>query len=146
MPTAARLAAAICLAVVALAVSVQIMPQMPEDTDFGYFVPVNMGLGLLCGWVVMGRRPRAGLVGALNNGIVGVVVLVFWALVVQGGYEMLRLAMNRRYHGPIEAIYGVIEETLAYAPLLLTPGILATLAAGTILSGIVTERAGRIWR
>lgn len=146
MPTAARLVAALCLAVVALAVSLQVMPRMPESTDFGYFVPLNIGLGLVCGWAVMGRHERLGTVGAVNNGIAGVAVLVFWGVVVQGGYEMFRLAMNRRYHGPLEAIYGVFELSVGYAQVLVAPAILATLVIGGILSGIITEFAGKMWR
>ena len=67
-------------------------------------------------------------------------------LVVQGGNEMFRLAMNRRYHGPIEAVYAVFEIAVGYAQVLLAPGILAMLAVGAILSGLVTEWAGRRWR
>ena len=146
MPTAARLVAALCLALVAVAVSVQVMARMTEVADFGYFVPVNAGLGLVCGWVVMGRHTRMGWVGAVNNGIAGVAVLVFWGLVVQGGNEMFRLAMNRRYHGPIEAIYAVFEISVGYAQILLAPAILATLLAGAVVAGVATEFAGRAWR
>lgn len=146
MPTAARLVAALCLALVALAVSLEVMPRMPESTDFGYFVPLNIALGLVCGWVVTGRHVRLGFFGALNNGIAGVAVLVFWGLVVQGGYEMFRLAMNRRYHGPLEAIYGIFELSVGYAQVLLAPEIIATLVIGGILSGLITELAGKMWR
>ncbi|MDF1718196.1 MAG: TrgA family protein [Antarcticimicrobium sp.] len=146
MPTAARLIAALCLAVVAFAVSVQVMPQMPEGMDFGYFVPVNIGIGLVCGWVVMGRYRSQGVVGALNNGLAGVAVLVFWGLVVQGGNEMFRLAMDRRFHGPVDAIYAVFELSVGYAQYLLTPGIVATVLIGGLLSGLMTRLAGMLWR
>ena len=45
MPDAARLVAAICLAILAFIVSGQIVPLMPESTDFGYFLYVNIVLG-----------------------------------------------------------------------------------------------------
>ncbi|TDK50294.1 TrgA family protein [Antarcticimicrobium luteum] len=146
MPTAARLVAALCLALVALAVSLEVIPRMPESTNFGYFVPVNIGLGLVCGWIVMGRHTRLGIVGALNNGIASVAVLVFWGLLVQGAYEMFRLAMSHRYHGPVEAVYGIFELSVDYAQVLLAPEIIATLLLGGVLSGISTEFAGRLWR
>ena len=61
MPTAARLMAALCLAVVGLVVSEMVKPLMPESTDFGYFVQVNIVLGLGVGWFVMGRRAGRGI-------------------------------------------------------------------------------------
>ncbi len=146
MPTAARLVAAISLALVALAVSLQVPPRMPEHTEFGYFFHVNIGLGLVCGWIVLGRRTGLGVIGALNNGVAAVAVLVFWGLAVQGGYEMIRLAMNRRYDGPIEAIYAIFELAVGYAHVLLAPGIIATLLVGAVLSGLATETAGKMWR
>ncbi|MDX2482249.1 MAG: TrgA family protein [Pseudodonghicola sp.] len=146
MPTAARLVAACCLALLAFAVSFQIMARMPASTDFGIFLPLNIGLGVICGWVVMGRNPESSFSGALNNGIAGAAVLVFWGLAVQGGYEMFRQAMNHRYHGPLDAVYGVIELAVEYAQVLLAPEIIATLVVGGILAGFVTGYAGKIWR
>ncbi|HIF77757.1 MAG TPA: TrgA family protein, partial [Sulfitobacter sp.] len=52
MPTGARLMAAISLAVLAFILSGMVVPLMPESTDFGYFLPLNMMLGLLVGWRV----------------------------------------------------------------------------------------------
>ncbi|TDE35062.1 TrgA family protein [Antarcticimicrobium sediminis] len=146
MPTAARLVAACCLALLAFTVSYQIMARMPESTNFGIFVPLNIGLGVVCGWVVMGRNRKSSFPGAMNNGIAGVAVLVFWGLVVQGGYEMFRQAMNHRYHGPLDALYGIIELSAEYAQVLLAPGIIVTLVVGAILSGFVTGYASKTWR
>lgn len=146
MPTAARLVAACCLALLALTVSYQIMARMPTNTDFGIFVPVNIGLGVVCGWVVMGRNPESSFSGALNNGVAGAAVLVFWGLAAQGGYEMFRQAMNHRYHGLMDAIYGIIELSAKYAQVLLAPEIIATLLVGGILAGFATGYAGKIWR
>ena len=56
MPTAARLIAAIALGLLAIVISVQVVPLMPEGTDFGYFFHINVALGLLTGWIFMGRR------------------------------------------------------------------------------------------
>ena len=69
MPDAARLVAAVSLAIIAWIVSGLIPPLMPEGTDFGYFAFVNVGLGILCGWLVMGRRAGRGITAAINNGL-----------------------------------------------------------------------------
>ena len=84
MPSAARLVAAVGLAVLAFIASGMIMPLMPESTDFGYFTIVNMVLGVLCGWFVMGKRAGRGTTAAINNGFTGMVSLVFWGSVCAG--------------------------------------------------------------
>ena len=146
MPTAARLVAALCLAAIALAISVQVMPQLPEGMDFGYFLPLNICLGLVCGWVVMGRRHGEGFASAVNNGLAGVVVLLFWGVVLQGGNEMLRLAMEHRFRGPFEAILAVIKISVDFAQYLFEPWIMVTVLVGGVLSGLLTRMAGVLWR
>lgn len=146
MPTAARLVAALSLAVLAFIVSGQIMPRMPEDTNFGYFTYVNIALGLVVGWIVMGRRAaQKSLSGAITNGLTGMLALVFWGLFVQGANEMVRLAMRNRYDGPFEAVFAIFEEMIEFGAVLLYPPILLTLALGGVIAGYVTDLAWRRW-
>ena len=146
MPDAARLTAAICLALIAFIVSGQVMPLLPEGTDFGYFTWVNVVLGLLCGWIIMGKRAGRGTTAAINNGITGVVALVFWALFVQGTYEMFRLAMRNRFGGPFEALASIFTIGMDYGLIILVPNILVTLLVGAILAGFATDYSKSKWR
>ncbi|MFT4961582.1 MAG: hypothetical protein ACI92Z_002674 [Paracoccaceae bacterium] len=146
MPTAARLVAAICLALLAFIVSGQIMPLMPEGTNFGYFTYVNIALGVVTGWVIMGKRAGLGTTAAINNGITGVIALLFWGLFVQGCYEMIRLAMRHRYDGPFDALLGIAQIGAGYAMTFLVPHVIATLLIGGILAGFATEYAAKRWR
>lgn len=146
MPDAARLVAAICLAIVAFLVSGQIVPLMPESTDFGYFLYVNVILGAFVGWTVMGRRAGRGVVSAINNGLTGMLVFVLWGLFIQGANEMVRLAMRNRYDGPFEAIVAIFEIGAEYGLILLVPVVIGTLIAGGVLAGLATEVAWRKWR
>ncbi len=147
MPTAAALVAALGLGLIGFIVSGQIMPRLPEGMDFGWFVWVNMGLGLLCGWIIMGKRAGRGVTWAINNGLTGVAALVFWGLFVQGCYEMFQRAMRNRYDGPLEAIVAVFEiGVLEYAPLLAYTSTILTLVVGGIMVGLATEIAVRRWR
>lgn len=146
MPTAARLVAALCLALLAFVVSEQVKPQLPEGTDFGYFNWVNSGLGVLCGWLVMGPRAGRGFVGGINNGLTGVGALLFWGLFVHGAYEMFRLAMRNRYDGPFDAVLAIFEEGVEFGTALLVPHILITLLIGAVLSGLATDIAWKRWR
>ncbi|UOA27200.1 TrgA family protein [Pseudosulfitobacter sp. DSM 107133] len=146
MPDAARLVAAICLAIVAFIVSGQIVPLMPESTDFGYFLYVNIILGAVVGWTVMGPRAGRGVVSAINNGLTGMLVFVLWGLFIQGANEMVRLAMRNRYDGPFEAIVAIFEIGAEYGLIMLVPVVIGTLIAGGVLAGLATEVAWRKWR
>lgn len=146
MPDAARLVAAVILALVAFIVSGQVIPRMPEGTDFGYFTWVNIAIGLICGWTVMGKRAGRGITAAINNGVTGMVATVIWALLVFGAYEMFRLATRQRYDGPFDAVIGIFEEAMTYGLVLLAPNIIATLVAGALIAGLATEFAWRTWR
>ena len=146
MPTAARLMAAICLAVVAYVISIMVMPLMPESTDFGYFVPLNIVLGLLVGWIVMGRRAGRGTTAAINNGLTGVFVLMLWGIGVQAINEMMRLAMRNRYDGPFEAIVAIFQIGAEFAVIIATVEIGIALLISAVISGLLTEFASNRWR
>lgn len=146
MPNAASLFAGLSLAVIAFIVSGQIIPLFPEGKDFGYFTVVNMAIGALVGWFLMGRRAGQGITPGVTNGITGVAVMVFWALFVQGCYEMVRLAMRNRYDGPFEAILAIFEIGYEYGVIIAQPNILWTLVIGAVCSGLLAEYISRIWR
>lgn len=149
MPTAARLVAAFCLALIAFVVSglVKDLDHFPEGTYFGWFTHVNVAIGLLCGWIVMGPRAgRGGLTPGINNGVTGVIVMVLWAVGIQGVNEMVKLSMRNRYGGPFEAITDAFRLAVDYGTLIFEPNIIATLLVGAVLAGLVTEYAAKTWR
>ncbi|TMM54679.1 TrgA family protein [Sulfitobacter sabulilitoris] len=146
MPDASKLMAAVCLAILAFIVSGQIMPLMPESTDFGYFTWVNMAIGALVGWFVMGRRAGRGITSAVNNGLTGVASMVFWGVFVQAANEMVRLAMRNRYDNAFEALIAIFEIGAEYGLILIDFTVIATLIVGAVLSGLATEYAWRTWR
>ena len=146
MPDAARLVAALCLALLAFVVSGQVIETFPEGSYFGYFTLYNIGLGLIVGWTVMGRRAGRGLTSAINNGLTGVAVLIFWCVFVQGVAEMVQLAMRNRYGGPFEALVDALRLSGEYALVLVEVNIVIALAVGAVLSGLATEAAKKMWR
>ena len=142
---AAQLFAALSLALLAFIVSGQYMPLLPEGTDFGYFTLVNMTIGAICGWTIMGKRAGRGLTSAINNGLTGMAAMVFWALFVQGCYEMFGKAMRNRYGGPIEALSAIFKIALEYGLIMLVPSIILTLLFGGILAGLAADYAKKRW-
>ena len=143
--TAARLTAAILLALLAGYISELLKHELPENTQFGWFSYVNMVLGALVGWFIIGRRAGLGYVNAISNGLTGALVLAFWALFAQAGNEMLRLALLRRYDGPLEAITAVFQTMIDFSVHLLDVQVLATLLIGGIVVAALTESASRRW-
>ncbi|MEY8830791.1 TrgA family protein [Sedimentitalea sp. XS_ASV28] len=146
MPTSSRLVAGICLALLAFVLSRQIMPLMPEGMNFGYFIHVNMVIGFLVGWSIMGSRAGRGITAAINNGLTGAVVLIFWGLFVQSCYGMVDQAMNDRFDGPLEALLAIFDIAAGYLTVILVPIVIATTLVGGALSGLASELAWRRWR
>ena len=145
MPTSARLVAALCLGALAWIVTDQVMAVMPSETNFGYFRVVNVVLGLVCGWFVIGGRVGTSYVTAFSIGLTGVFALVFWALFAQAGNEMMRLAMKHRYDGPFEATVAVFEIGVDFAGFLMHANIFLTLGVGGVVAGLAAEFASRRW-
>ncbi len=146
MPDAAKLVAAVGMALLALIASGMIMPLFEEDTNFGYFVHVNVVLGALVGWLVIGSRAGRGTISAINVGLTSSVVLVFWGLFVQSCNEMTRLAMKNRFDGPFEALVSIFEIGAEWALLMSTVTVWTTLLVGGVIVGIASEYAWRTWR
>ncbi|EDQ04683.1 hypothetical protein DSM14862_01553 [Sulfitobacter indolifex] len=145
MPTGARLMAAISLAVLAFILSGMVVPLMPESTDFGYFLPLNIVLGLLVGWSVMGRRAGRGITAAVNNGLAGVVVLILWAIFLQAANEMVRRALRHRYDDPFEAIVAIFQIGAEFGLMIATVPMAVALVVGAVISGLLTEFAYNRW-
>jgi len=145
MPSAARLMGAVCLAVLAFVLSGMIMPLMPESTDFGYFVPLNIVLGLAVGWTVMGSRAGGGTTAAINNGFAGIFVLLLWGIGLQAANEMVRLAMRNRYDDPFEALVAIFQIAAEFGLTIATVPIAVALVIGAAISGLLTEFAHNRW-
>lgn len=146
MPTAARVVAAILLAILGFVASEQIKTLMPEGTGFGWFSVVNAGIGLLCGWWVLGSRAGRGWIAAINNGITGMAALVFWGLFVQGANQMVEDSLKRRFSDPLEAVAAVFENILKYGQVMLDTNLIFLLLLGAVIAGWLTEMAARNWR
>ncbi|MEL6464596.1 MAG: TrgA family protein [Pseudomonadota bacterium] len=146
MPDAAKLVAAVGLGIVGFIVSLMIMPLFEPETNFGWFTQVNIGVGLITGWMVIGTRAGRGMTSAINVGLTGPVVLVFWALFIQSCNEMVRIAMKNRYDGAFEALADVFQIGAEWALLMSTIPIWSTLLVGGVITGIATEYAWRTWR
>lgn len=145
MPTGARLVTAVLFAGVGWQASEIIRPLMPEGTDFGWFNEVNVVLGLLCGWIVTGSRLGRGYPEGVSAGLTGLGALVFWALFLQSFNEMLKLALERRYDGPVEGIIAIFKIAIDYGTDVLYMPLIMFLVGTSILIGLIGEICARRW-
>lgn len=145
-PTAARLVAALLMVALAYVVSEMIKPLMPEGMDFGKFTYVNMGLGALVGWKLIGDRVGRGTVPGINNGVTGAAVLMILGLILHGSVEMFRMAHRHVYRDPFEALADIFVIALKYFFIMAVPNVLATLAIGGAIVGLLVEFTAKRWK
>jgi hypothetical protein len=146
-PTAAKLIAAVILGIIGFVLSLLVVPLLQEGTNVGWFPLVNMVIGLLAGWITVGRRAGRGTSGAIGNGLTGGAVLLFWGLFVQSFNEMLRLSLRNRYDGPVQALTDMLETGYEWGLLALTSPLFSlTLLLGAVAAGLSAEIAARLWR
>lgn len=146
MPTAAKAIAALCLAILGYVSSELVKTLLPEILNWGYFSEFNAGLGLIVGWVVVGRRAGRGTKDAIANGLTGVASLIFWSLFINAANEMFQLSMKRRFDGPVEAFAAIFEIGIEYGQTLLNPMMIVTFLIGAVVTGYLSESAARYGR
>lgn len=145
MPTAGKFVAAIGLGALGWIGSELFRPLMPEATQFGIFNYVNVGLGIVCGWMVTGKRLGHGYATSISAGLTGMMALVFWALFFQSGNEMLRLALDRRIEGLMTGFTTMLELAADYVLIMLDGTLIGVLLAGGFLVGVIGEFVARRW-
>ncbi len=147
MPTAAKMVAALCFAVLGFVLAERYKPLMPPGTQFGQVSLICAAIGLLCGWFVMGSLAGKGYGKSLGLGIRTAITTVCWALLGFSIYTMVLESMKGRYgSSPMEALTGAIALILDYGKIMLEQNFLLTMLIGGLLGGILTEFASRRWK
>ena len=149
MPTAARIVAAVCIAFIAWVVSGLIKQAMPEEPSFGLFVPICVGVGAACGWIILGRRAdrgRLGFANAIGVGLSAMAMTVFWVLLFISSYESFTIAVQRTFHDPMKVIYNLYPIGLEHLQTMASDtDIIVWLVAGGAITGILAHMAGQKW-
>jgi hypothetical protein len=146
MPTGAKAMAAASFAVVGWITAHTYVQNMPVATSVGYLREMTALLGAIIGWRVMGNSVGKGYARSIGAGWKTMIVLVFFALLTVGLYEMLQLSVRMRYDGPIEAILDVFQRMLDRSFPLATVPVLGVMVIGGAIAGMLSEHASRRWR
>ena len=139
MPTTGRLTAAIALAALGFYIAYLAVPEFEEGRVPGYWYPLCIGLGAICGWIVIGSRSNRGYSAAVGNGLTGMAALVFWIVFIVSFMDMIQKSLRRSYDGPVEAVIGVFQLSLELAMDLYTNDIGIALVVGGIAAGLFSE-------
>jgi hypothetical protein len=146
MPTAPKLFAAFALAAVAFFTAEVIKGHLPPGTQFGAFSQISAIIGLLCGWRVLGPDAGRGMWSSANAGLKAAIVAFVLGLFIFSTEEMLVLAFRRSYHGPMEAVIGIISLAVDFVQQSFAPDVIIVLLGGGALAGCLSEWAARRWR
>lgn len=139
MPTASRLVAAVCLAALAWMLSEMVKPLFEENKPFGNFSIINLVIGLIVGWKVIGSRAGRGMAAGINNGLTGGLVLYFWVLFLHSGYKMFQISMRGRYDGAFDAAGAVFDIMYEHATITASALVITSLIVGAALTGLIAE-------
>ncbi|MGH1424613.1 MAG: TrgA family protein [Pseudooceanicola sp.] len=151
MLTMPKLISALMLAFIAWIVSGMVKVEILEvhgTYNFGNFVRLSVIIGALVGWVVLGSRANGnmGFGTAPAVGFTAVFAMVFWILFLVSANEMLRLAIERRFDGPFEALNEMIPIAGDYGSYLIRTHIIATLVGTGMAAGWFADWAARRWK
>lgn len=146
MPTGAKLVAAVCFAIVGWLAAEAYIPQLPADTRTGYFREIMALLGFVLGWMTLGPNVGRGYADAASIGMRTSFLLVFWGLLGMSIYFMVRRSTRMIYDNAGDAALDVPMLMLQYAGLMGSVPLIAILAVGGAIGGVLTEFAGRRWK
>lgn len=145
MPTAAKIVAALALAIVMYVATVNYIPNLPEGTQVHRIREIAAGIGFVCGWWIIGPQPGLTFMESLSNGLKGALVATFWTLMAAASYTMLQRSMRMMYDGVMEAVLGVFQQLVDFGALALAPGVVGVVVIGGMMAGAVARGTARRW-
>ncbi len=145
MPTAAKMVAAVMMALTLFLAAEAARAGFAEGTPADYFSPIVAGIGFVTGWMVLGTLTGKGYSVSFGLGLRTAVTAVFWVLLAFSLWQMIELSMKMRYDGPMQAILDVFALMIENGRLVLQRDVLVALGVGGALAGLCAEWAGRRW-
>lgn len=145
MPTAAKLIAAIMLAITGWFCSELIKPLMEEGRDLSMFSPISAVVGAYVGWRFLGPRADRELGSALSNTFTTALVQIVLTVFIFALLQMLKNSLRKLYHGPMEALQDVFVISAGYYHEYFTIEFAAGVVLGCALSSWCAFMAARKW-
>jgi hypothetical protein len=145
MPTITKLIAALFFACLAYFGAQAFQGGMPPGTQFGAFNLICAGIGLLCGWFVMGSAAGKGFGPSVGEGFRTSVTIIVFALFLFSIILMLRKAVRMRYDGPMDAIVDIFSLAIEHGLLVFRVEVLSVFVIGGVIGGLIAEWTKKRW-
>ncbi len=145
MPTAAKLIAALALALTAAVAAIVFIQANPEVPIGIRFVGTNALVGFFAGWYSLGKNPGNGVFDGAMSGIRSLVFLLIGSGMVFAFYHVSRNLQQFRDKDVTSMPLAWIEKSFENVVLALTTEIAIVLVIGGILSGIASYVASARW-
>lgn len=147
MPTAARLVAAIALALASYGVSAVLLYHVEDLQKSGgvnhFFFAF---IGFIVGWQKLGPAAERGYFGAWSGGIAAAIIVYFVCALIAACHFVYRGFFYHAYDTIDELVEGWFTKTFEYALLISTWQVLVVAIFGGMLAGTFSAMAGRLWR
>lgn len=139
MPTAGKLAGALAFFIYGWYMATKATPFFPDSNAPAFFGPLCLGIGVLCGWIVVGRRSGRGYSAAFSNGLTGAATFAFWIIFLLSFNTMIQQALRRLYDGPMEALTDVFSLMIGRGQDFADVNLIVNALVGGIIAALITE-------
>jgi len=146
MPTAAKLIAAITLAIAAYAASTVLLfrVEILQEKGINHFF---FGLvGLVVGWRKLGPLAEKGYRGGWSGGVQAAIIVYVWCLFIAACHFVYQGFFKHAYKSIDEMLDGLFIKCIEYASYIAEWQVLVAAIFGGVLAGTFSAMAGRLWR
>ncbi len=146
MPTAAKLVAGICFAIIGFLAALMFNATAETETGLGPSILTSAAIiGFLCGWVVLGRRPGLGGFESVASGIAAVIASLVFACILYGFSNFMSGLMHGAYASPMQALVSWLRVSVLLFVQTVTPSVWSILVLGGAIAGRLTGIANFRW-
>lgn len=146
MPTAAKLIAALALAITAASAAYVFIGEHPDIPMGAKFIATNAVVGFFAGWYSLGRNHGRGNFAGMMFGLRSLVFLLIGSGMVFAFYHVARNLQQFKSKDVTAMPLAWIEKSFDYVVLASSVNVLLTLVIGGLISGLVTYQASIRWR
>lgn len=146
MPTAAKLVASILLAIfgaIVIIVAVNVYPDIAKRGNS--MMAAAVVLGLLNGWMGLGRAVEHENMSGLFAGLKSGVTFFLWVLFFFGLEAMIAGILQHAYYQPMTALLQIPAHMLHYGKMAMDIQILGTMLVLSMIAGVIAKGASNKW-
>jgi len=146
MPTAARLVAAIALAIASYGVSTVLLYHTEPLQETGISHIFFGVVGFFVGWMRLGPLAERGYRGGWTGGIQAAIIVYVWCFFIAACHFVYQGFYKHTYKTIDGMLDGLFIQCIVYATYITQWPVLIAAVFGGLLAGTFSAMAGRLWR